>query len=107
MISHVLIALLLQIGTVRIVGSWPAGACVASAWAVAREITQAEYRWIDAFGHGLRANMPWWAGVDYRVWLQTDPWLDWLVPCALTIGIAVLTATLADRGGANAVDGSG
>lgn len=33
-----------------------------------RELAQAEYRWIKWFGFGKRANMPWWAVFDYRVW---------------------------------------
>ena len=30
---------------------------------IAREHTQAEYRWIEMFGHGKRMNMPWWGGL--------------------------------------------
>ena len=54
-----------------------------------REITQAEYRWIEHFGHGLRANMPWWGGLDPQVWQHADPWLDWLVPLIATVLLAV------------------
>ena len=28
---------------------------------ILRELAQAEYRWIEQFGAGVRANMPWWA----------------------------------------------
>lgn len=33
-----------------------------------REHAQAEYRWIERFGHGLRANMPWDGGFRTVVW---------------------------------------
>ena len=90
MIGHILLAILLQLATARLAGSWSAGAAVATSWALAREITQAEYRWISDFGGGLRENMPWWAGMDHRVWRGLDPWLDWVIPCAVTIAIALL-----------------
>ena len=52
-------------------------ACV---WFVSREHAQAEYRWIESLGNGLRANMPWYGGFDVRVWSKSDPWLDMLLP---------------------------
>jgi hypothetical protein len=36
-----------QILVARTLHSWAAGAAAAVAWAVSREITQAEYRWIE------------------------------------------------------------
>jgi hypothetical protein len=97
MIGHILLALLLQLGTWIVWRSWGAGAAVASAWAISREITQAEYRWIELFGHGLRADMPWWGRFDVRVWQHADPWLDWIVPSAVTVAIALVAAVLRAR----------
>ena len=97
MIGHIFLAILLQLATVLLWRSWGAGAAVASAWAIAREVTQAEYRWIEQFGHGLRANMPWWGGFDMRVWQHADPWLDWMAPCAVTVAIAVAAAVVRER----------
>lgn len=88
--THTVLALALQTAFARLCRSWLAGALAASAWFISREITQAEYRWIEAFGGGLRRNMPWWGGFDYRVWQSADPWLDWLVPSAAAIGLAVV-----------------
>jgi hypothetical protein len=34
--------------------------------------------------------MPWWGGLDYRVWQRLDPWVDWLLPCLVTVSIALL-----------------
>lgn len=58
-------ALSRTLGTTHRAGAW-LGAFAAIVMAVTREITQAEYRWIEAFGHGLRRNMPDLAG--FYVW---------------------------------------
>ena len=89
-IGHIALAILLQLLAVRLTGNWLAGAAAAGAWAISREITQAEYRWIEQFGGGLRANMPWWGGLDPAVWQKVDPWLDWIVPTLVAIGIALV-----------------
>ena len=90
MIGHILLALAIM-GLIRLISrSWIAGAAAASAWAIAREITQAEYRWIETYGSGLRANMPWWGGLELSVWQRLDPWLDWIVPTAVAIALAIL-----------------
>ncbi len=88
MLSHIVIASVIQL-VVRngLRTSWWAGAAAAACWAIAREITQAEYRWIEQFGSGLRVNMPWWGGFDTRVW-HADAMLDWLVPTLIVFGLA-------------------
>jgi len=88
MLVHLLLALAIMGGVAVATRRWLAGAFAASAWAIAREITQAEYRWIEAYGAGLRANMPWWGGLDPNVWQKLDPWLDWLVPCTAAFLLA-------------------
>lgn len=85
MLQHIVLAILIQTAVALPLRSWAAGAAVASAWAISREITQAEYRWIEQFGSGLRANMPWWGGLDPAVWQRLDPWLDWMIP-SLAVG---------------------
>ena len=94
-IAHLVLAVLLQLIVRWICGSWMVGALVGTAWAVSREITQAEYRWIELYGSGLRANMPWWGGLDLRVWQRLDPWLDWLLPAMLVWAVALLAAARA------------
>ena len=86
-IGHVVLALITQQVIDRASGSRLAGAAAAIAWAIAREVTQAEYRWIEHFGAGLRANMPWWGGFDLRVWSHVDSWLDWLLPALAVIAV--------------------
>ncbi|MGI8931100.1 MAG: hypothetical protein ACR2FK_01790 [Sphingomicrobium sp.] len=90
MIDHIVLAVLILLTISLLFRNWAAGAAAACAWAVSREITQAEYRWIEHYGSGLRANMPWWGGLDYRVWARLDPWLDWLVPSLVAVGILFL-----------------
>ena len=106
MLGHIILALSIQALTARLSRSWLGGALVASAWSISREITQAEYRWIERFGGGLRANMPWWGGFDTAVWQKLDPWLDWVVPTAVTFAVAIAVRSFsryrpreADRGG--------
>ena len=88
MIQHIVLALLIQLSLASALRNWPAGTTAACAWAISREVTQAEYRWIEHYGSGLRANMPWWGGLDLRVWQYPDPWLDWIVPCAAVLIVA-------------------
>ena len=68
-----------------ILGAWRIGAVPGCLWFIAREQTQAEYRWIAKFGDGHRDNMPWWGGFAIRAW-DVPSLLDMLVPvvvCAL------------------------
>lgn len=90
MLQHIILAIALQLAVFLAFRSWWAGAAVASAWAISREITQAEYRWIENYGSGLRANMPWWGGMDPKVWGYADPWLDWMVPLLAVVMVAVV-----------------
>ncbi|EHK4262480.1 TPA: hypothetical protein MX298_000855 [Escherichia coli] len=87
---HATVAILLQIFTGLITGDFIIGGVAGSVFFIAREHTQAEYRWIANFGDGKRANMPCWGGFDCRVW-NTPSMLDWLVPavaCAVVWVIA-------------------
>ncbi len=89
-IGHLALAIGLQLLVVGATRSWWGGAFAAAAWALSRELTQAEYRWIEHHGGGLRANMPWWGGFDPIVWQKVDPWLDWLVPTVFGVIIALI-----------------
>ncbi|HEY0269621.1 MAG TPA: hypothetical protein VGC10_01360 [Sphingomonas sp.] len=67
------------------------GCWAGSAVCVMREVTQAEYRWIDAYGHGLRANMPPLAG--WAVWQWNRHSIDetWVAILASAAFAAALT----------------
>jgi len=83
-LAHPAAALVIQALVRRGGGTWWAGAGIASAYFLGRELAQAEYRWIEWFGHHHRAEMPWWGPLDPRVWPKLDQWVDWLGPVAAT-----------------------
>ena len=97
MIGHIVLAVLIQLPVALLLRSWAAGSAAACAWSLSRELTQAEYRWIEEFGAGLRANMPWWGGLDPRVWRNLDPWLDWLLPSLVVAAIAIIANAKASQ----------
>lgn len=97
MIEHIALAILIQFPIALLFKNWTAGTAAACAWSISRELTQAEYRWIEHFGAGLRANMPWWGGLDPRVWQYWDPWLDWIAPSLTAIAIASIAHWIVSR----------
>lgn len=82
---HVAVALVIQL-LLWPFGLW-IGATAATAFFIGREITQAEYRNIEHFYCGNRANMPWYGGFQKQAWTAKGL-LDWILPTALTIAIA-------------------
>lgn len=102
MIDHIVLALAIQLTIGWLLGrNWSAGAAAAIAWAVSREITQAEYRWIEHLGSGHRANMPWWGGLDPRVWGYADPWIDWIAPTVTVLVVAFVASRWRQSGRAD------
>ena len=83
---HAAMAVVLQVAVGMNNGMWGVGGAIGCLWFIAREHTQAEYRWIAMFGDGKRANMPWWGGFDWRVW-DLASLMDWLVPVLICIAI--------------------
>lgn len=67
-LEHAAIAVCVQLLVGLCLGNWWLGGLLSCCWFVAREHTQAEYRWIEAFANGRRAGMPWWGGFDPKVW---------------------------------------
>ncbi len=67
---------------------WFAGACAC----FMREVTQHEYRWIDAFGGGRRANMPPLEGLKIWEWNSHS-----LIETAGALGLAALVALAIGR----------
>ena len=88
LIEHAVLALAVQALLRLLTGSWWISAAAASAYFLGREAAQAEYRWIETFGAGLRANMPWWGPFDLRVWPKLDQWADWIAPLLATHTLA-------------------
>lgn len=67
---HAVLALLMQAAVALATGNWWLGAALAIGVFGGREHAQAEYRWIEQYGEGRRANMPWWGGFDPKVWTK-------------------------------------
>ncbi len=97
LIEHALVALAIQALIGLTTRNWWAGAALASGYFIGREIAQAEYRWIEQFGQGLRANLPWWGIFDLRVWPKPDQWADWIGPVAATTLMAKVVRRRAKR----------
>lgn len=85
---HTIIALLLQTVIGYTTDNWWLGAASALFY-MGREHAQAEYRWIEHYGAGRRANMPWWGGFDPKVW-NLKSLTDWLLPAITTSTVGVL-----------------
>jgi len=106
-LEHIVAALVIQAMVGRLTGNWWAGAALGSAYFLGREVAQAEYRWIEEFGQGLRANMPWWGPFDLRVWPKLDQWVDWIGPIGATGAVAWrLTTRRARRSGPSDKNGT-
>ncbi|CAH0495769.1 hypothetical protein [Novosphingobium sp. CECT 9465] len=90
LIEHALAALAIQAVIGFATRNWWAGAALACGYFIGRELAQAEYRWIEQFGKGLRANLPWWGAFDLRVWPKADQWADWIGPIAATTTAAAI-----------------
>lgn len=89
-LTHAAIAVVVQCAFGLLTGMWGAGGAIGCMWFIAREHTQAEYRWIAKFGAGKRANMPWWGGFDWRAW-NLPSLLDWLVPVVVCAVVWVIS----------------
>lgn len=87
---HLAFALAFQAILGLTTGQWWMGAAIPSAFYIAREHAQAEYRWIEHYGNHLRANMPWWGPFDLRVWHGLHSWLDWILPILGTVTLALI-----------------
>ncbi|AIT82801.1 hypothetical protein [Novosphingobium pentaromativorans] len=90
LIEHAFWALAIQTVVGLFTRNWWAGAALACGYFLGREMAQAEYRWIEQFGHGLRANMPWWGAFDGRVWPKADQFADWIGPIVSTCSLALV-----------------
>ena len=67
------------------------GCFAGAAVCVMREITQHEYRWIEQFGGGLRANMSGSAGLEVWRWNSHSIWETVVAILASVILAAVIS----------------
>jgi len=93
--KHIAIALVIQAVLAQFMGWWAAGVASVAVF-VSREVTQAEYRWIEHFGHGFRVNMPWHTPyTDRRAWTRKGV-TDFVYP-AIACSLAALAAQLISK----------
>lgn len=90
--THALVAVMVQLILLLMVSLglppvWSFGFAATLIYAM-REITQAEYRWIEANG-GLRAAMPFWKGLDVRLWNRHSV-TDVIYPALATAAVAAI-----------------
>jgi len=86
--THLLLALVMQFFAGAMFNLWWLGACAAAGFFMGREHAQAEYRVIEAYYGGKRANMPWYGGFEPKAWTSKGL-LDWLLPAGATIVVAI------------------
>jgi hypothetical protein len=82
-LKHPAYALLFMAIIGLLTNNWLAGACFGSAFFLGREHSQAEYRVIEHFYEGKRANMPWYGGFERRAW-DLKSILDFVLPIIVT-----------------------
>jgi hypothetical protein len=56
---------------------------------IGREIAQSEYRWIEQYGNGKRANMKWYAPLDLRLWDIHSWWWNLTLPIIVSLVLLV------------------
>lgn len=88
-LEHAAIAVGLQLAVGMRLRNWWLGGLLGCCWFLAREHTQAEYRWIAQFGAGLRANLPWWGGFDANAW-DLGSMMDWMAPALACTAVRAL-----------------
>lgn len=86
---HAVIALVAQFLIGKLTGNWWVVAVLFSGFYLGREHAQAEYRWIERFGQGLRKNLPWYGALDPKVW-NLHSITDWVLPIVFTSTVAIL-----------------
>lgn len=86
--AHALASLFAQLLLGLLAGDWWTPAAAMSALFIGREHAQAEYRWIERYGSGRRANMPWYGGLQPRVW-TIKSLADCALPAAATSALAL------------------
>jgi hypothetical protein len=87
--THIIPALLVQLLLSPF--GWWLGALFAIGYYLGREMAQAEYRVINEYYGGKRANMPWWVPFQPKAWTSKSV-LDWALPTIAVTLVAILVA---------------
>ena len=57
---------------------------------IGRELAQAEYRWIEHYGSGLRANMKWYSAFEPKVWDLHSFWWNLVLPILVAFSLVYI-----------------
>ena len=90
-LEHSAYALLFMAIIGLLTNNWLAGAMLGIGFFLGREHAQAEYRVIQKFYEGKRANMPWYGGFEPRAW-DLDSVLDLLFPIIACTAVCIAAA---------------
>jgi hypothetical protein len=88
-VEHSAFALLFMTIIGLLTGNWLAGAMLGIGFFLGREHAQAEYRVIQKFYDGKRANMPWYGGFEPRGW-DLKSILDFGLPIIVTTIVLII-----------------
>jgi hypothetical protein len=88
-LEHPAYALLFMAIIGLLTGNWLAGVMLGVGFFLGREHAQAEYRVIQKFYEGKRANMPWYGGFEPRGWDRKSV-LDFVLPIAATAIVLII-----------------
>lgn len=92
--EHPAYALLFMAIVGLLTGNWLAGAMLGIGFFLGREHAQAEYRVIQKFYEGKRANMPWYGGFEPRGW-DLKSILDFVLPIVATmVAVVIISITV-------------
>ena len=93
-LGHPAYALLFMAIIGLLTNNWMAGAMLGIGFFLGREHAQAEYRVIQKFYDGKRANMPWYGGFERRAW-NVKSILDFVLPIVATmVAVVIISATV-------------
>jgi hypothetical protein len=87
--EHSAYALLFMAIIGLLTGNWLAGAMLGIGFFLGREHAQAEYRVIQTYYGGKRANMPWYGGFERRAW-DVKSILDFVLPIVATTIVLII-----------------
>lgn len=93
--EHTLVAAAVQTLIGMLTGRWWIGGAMPSCYFIGRELAQARAQLLNPAIFGLRAEMPWHAAFDPRVWETADQIADWLGPVIVTLAIALIAPRIA------------
>jgi hypothetical protein len=101
---HTLLAIALTLALGLTLGAWWVGAAAGAAYFAGREIAQAEYRWIERHGRGLRANLgPTSIWTTPGIWREKSWLWDAVLPTAAVCALAYFAPSFDALPGLDAV----